>query len=64
MDNHQKRYRNEKNEKISKKDRVISAIKKLDEEEQVNEVAKLISGEKITDKSISTAQELIALNRY
>lgn len=51
-------------EKISKKDRVISAIKKLDEEEQVNEVAKLISGEKITDKSISTAQELIALNRY
>ena len=51
-------------EKISKKDRVISAIKKLDEEEQVNEVAKLISGEKITDKSISTAQELIGLNRY
>ncbi len=51
-------------EKISKKDRVISSIKKLDEEEQVNEVAKLISGEKITDKSISTAQELIGLNRY
>jgi DNA repair protein RecN (Recombination protein N) len=51
-------------EKISKKDRVISSIKKLDEEEQVKEVAKLISGEKITDKSISTAQELIGLNRY
>jgi len=51
-------------EKISKKDRVISSIKKLDEKEQVNEVAKLISGEKITDKSISTAQELIGLNRY
>jgi len=29
-------------EKISKKDRVISSIKKLDEEEQVKEVAKLI----------------------
>ena len=51
-------------EKTSKKDRVISSIKKLDEEEQVKEVAKLISGEKITDKSISTAQELIGLNRY
>ncbi len=51
-------------EKISKKDRVISSIKKLDEKEQVNEVAKLISGEKITDKSISTALELIGLNRY
>jgi len=51
-------------EKISKKDRVISSIKKLDEKEQVNEVAKLISGEKITDKSVSTALELIGLNRY
>ncbi len=51
-------------EKISKKDRVISSIKKLNEEEQVNEVAKLISGEKITDKSLSTAKELIGLNRY
>ena len=51
-------------EKISKKDRVISLIKKLDEKEQVNEVAKLISGEKITDKSLSTAKELIGLNRY
>lgn len=51
-------------EKISKKDRVISSIKKLDEKEQVNEVAKLISGEKITDKSVSTALELIRLNRY
>ncbi len=51
-------------EKISKKDRVISSIKMLDEEEQVNEVAKLISGEKITDKSLSTAKELIRLNRY
>ena len=51
-------------EKILKKDRVISSIKKLDEKEQVNEVAKLISGEKITDKSLSTAKELIGLNRY
>lgn len=51
-------------EKISKKDRVISSIKKLDEKEKVNEVAKLISGEKITDTSISTAIELIGLNRY
>jgi DNA repair protein RecN (Recombination protein N) len=51
-------------EKLSKKDRVISSIRKLDEKEQVNEVAKLISGEKITDKSLSTAKELIGLNRY
>lgn len=51
-------------EKISKKDRVISSIKKLDEKEKVNEVAKLISGEKITDTSINTAIELIGLNRY
>ncbi len=51
-------------EKTPNKDRVVSSIKKLNNDEQVIEVAKLISGEKITDKSISTAQELLGLNRY
>jgi DNA repair protein RecN (Recombination protein N) len=36
-----------------------SSIKKLDEEERVYEIARLLSGLKITEKSISNAHELI-----
>lgn len=40
-------------------DRVISSIKKLSADERVNEVAKLLSGEKITDESLIGAKQLL-----
>jgi len=41
--------------------RVISSIRKLDDEERIREVAKLMSGETITDASIKGAKELMGL---
>ena len=46
-------------EKKTIDDRVISSIRKLDERGKVIEVAKLLSGEKVTDASIKSAKELI-----
>ena len=46
-------------EKITTGQRVTSSIKKLSEEEKLKEVAKLISGENITEASINGARELI-----
>ncbi|MCH8941617.1 MAG: DNA repair protein RecN [Bacteroidetes bacterium] len=40
-------------------DRVVSSINKLDDEQRVNEIAKLMSGEEITEASIKGAKELI-----
>lgn len=40
-------------------DRVVSLIRKLDNRGKIIEVAKLLSGEKVTDASIKSAQELI-----
>ena len=40
-------------------DRVVSSINKLDDEERINEIAKLMSGEEITEASIKGAKELI-----
>lgn len=48
-------------EKKTIDERVISSIRKLDERSKVIEVAKLLSGEKVTDASIKSAQELIEL---
>jgi ABC-type uncharacterized transport system ATPase subunit len=45
--------------KASRADRIISLINKLNEEEKVTEVAKLLSGEKVTESNITTAKELI-----
>jgi DNA repair protein RecN (Recombination protein N) len=42
-------------------ERVISSIRKLDDQEKVVEVAKLLSGEKVTDASIKSAKELIEM---
>ncbi len=39
--------------------RVVSSIKLLTEEERVTEIAKLISGEKVSETSIRSARELI-----
>ena len=46
-------------EKIAQNNRVISSIKKLPESERITEVAKLLSGEKITEASLKSARELI-----
>lgn len=46
-------------EKKTIEDRVISSIRKLDDRGKVIEVAKLLSGEKVTDASIKSARELI-----
>ncbi|HSD64365.1 MAG TPA: DNA repair protein RecN, partial [Ignavibacteriaceae bacterium] len=49
-------------EKKTMGERVISSIKKLNEEEKIREIAKLISGENITETSINSAKELMGLN--
>jgi DNA repair protein RecN (Recombination protein N) len=46
-------------EKIETNKRVISKIKKLNNDERVKEVAKLMSGENITEASIKGAKELL-----
>jgi DNA repair protein RecN (Recombination protein N) len=48
-------------EKSAGGQRVASSIRKLNKEEKIREVAKLISGEKITDASIMGAKELMGL---
>ena len=40
----------------------ISTVKKLDKENKINEIARLLSGMKITDNSINNAKELIEFN--
>lgn len=42
-------------------ERVVSSIKKLKKDEQIKEVAKLISGENVTEVSIKGAKELMGL---
>jgi DNA repair protein RecN (Recombination protein N) len=46
-------------EKVSSGDRVTSSIKKLNDENRVREIAKLMSGEVITDSSLKSARELM-----
>ncbi len=41
--------------------RVVSSILKLESEEKINEVAKLLSGEDITDAAIKSAKELMGI---
>ncbi len=48
-------------EKIEVDSRVMSKIKKLTNEERIKEVAKLMSGENITEASIKGAKELMGL---
>ena len=47
-------------EKAKKGDRVVSFIRRLNNAERISEVAKLLSGEKVTESSIKTARELVA----
>jgi DNA repair protein RecN (Recombination protein N) len=46
-------------EKIQKGNRVTSCIVKLKDDERIREVAKLLSGENITETSLNSAKELI-----
>jgi DNA repair protein RecN (Recombination protein N) len=46
-------------EKVAQNERVISSIKKLPESERITEIARLLSGEKITEASLKSARELI-----
>jgi DNA repair protein RecN (Recombination protein N) len=46
-------------EKVTQNERVISLIKKLPKSERITEIARLLSGEKITEASIKSARELI-----
>lgn len=46
-------------EKKSIGERVISSIKILNEEEKIREIAKMLSGENITETSLNSAKELI-----
>jgi DNA repair protein RecN (Recombination protein N) len=48
-------------EKVNQNERVISSIKKLPESERITEIARLLSGEKITQASLKSARELIDL---
>jgi DNA repair protein RecN (Recombination protein N) len=48
-------------EKKKNADRVVSSIKLLNDTERVNEVAKLMSGEKITEAALNGARELMGL---
>lgn len=48
-------------EKKNVEDRVVSSIKKLKNEERIREVAKLLSGEVITQTSLQTAKELMSI---
>jgi DNA repair protein RecN (Recombination protein N) len=46
-------------EKSANDGRVVSSIKRLNEKERVREVAKLLSGENVTETSLKSARELI-----
>lgn len=50
-------------EKKVGEDRVVSSIKKLKNEERIREVAKLLSGEIITDTNLQTAKELMGIQK-
>ena len=50
-------------EKNNVEDRVVSSIKKLKNEERIREVAKLLSGEVVTETSLQTAKELMGIQK-
>jgi len=47
-------------EKTTQNERVISSIKKLPQSERITEIARLLSGENITQASLKSARELIS----
>jgi DNA repair protein RecN (Recombination protein N) len=49
-------------EKENRDDRMVSVIKKLEKNERILEIAKLLSGDKITEASMISAREMIGTN--
>ena len=49
-------------QKLEKENRSVSTIQKLSEEERIQEVAKLLGGEEITDANLKSARELMDIN--
>ncbi len=47
-------------EKIETKNRTTTQLKKLNQDERISEIAKLLSGEKITESSLKSAKEMIS----
>ncbi|MBI3124950.1 MAG: DNA repair protein RecN, partial [Ignavibacteriales bacterium] len=50
-------------EKRKSADRVVSSIRKLDNEKRIEEVAKLMSGEEITEAALNGARELMSISK-
>ena len=51
-------------QKIEKDGRTVTTAKKLDGEKRIEEVAKLMSGDKLTEATLDNARELLNLNDY
>lgn len=49
-------------QKFEKENRSFTSIKKLSPEERINEVAKLLGGEEVTDANLKSAKELMSIN--
>ena len=47
--------------KTKENDRVVSSIRKLDDKEKIEEVAKLMSGDQVTESALKGAKELMGL---
>ena len=50
-------------EKKKSAERIVSSIRKLNGEEKISEVAKLLSGENITESALKSARELMGLQK-
>jgi DNA repair protein RecN (Recombination protein N) len=51
-------------EKASRDNRVVSSITKLSDEDRIEEIAKLMSGEEVTEEGISSAKQLMDSSNY
>jgi DNA repair protein RecN (Recombination protein N) len=49
--------------KSESKNRTVSSIKRLPEKERIYEVARMLSGEDVTDAGLSSARELMGLRQ-
>ena len=46
--------------KFEKGGKTFTSIKQLDDEQRIEELAKMVGGDKLTDTTLKTAQELLA----
>lgn len=47
--------------KVEKKDRTATQVRRLEENERIDEIARMLAGVKVTDKALSHARELLKL---